>query len=72
MATLGDSKIRKALGAKLKKARKLAHMTQEQVAVNANIHQNWYARVERGEENPSYEVIEAIKKALNIKSLDDL
>lgn len=55
-------------GKNLKLARKNAELTQQQVAEKAKVHANYYARIERGEENPSYETIERIIKALKIKS----
>lgn len=33
---------------------------------------NYYARIERGEENPSFEVIKGLTAALKIKSSDFL
>ncbi len=33
-------------------------LTQKQVADKAKMHVNYYARIERGEENPSYEALE--------------
>jgi len=60
--------LRKQLGKNLKKARLKAGFTQKQVAVKADIHVNYYARVERGEENPSFEALEKIIKALGVKS----
>lgn len=65
-----DKEILKDLGAKLKKARLSSGLTQQDVADKANIHVNFYARIERGEENPSYEKLSSILKALKIKSLD--
>lgn len=55
-------------GQNLRLARKKADLTQQQVAEKAKLHTNYYARIERGEENPSYEVLEKIVKALKIKS----
>lgn len=55
-------------GKNLKKARTEARLTQQQVADKAKTHVNYYARIERGEENPSYETLEKIMKALKIKS----
>lgn len=60
----------KKLGGKLKKARELAKLTQSQVAEKAGVHVNYYARIERGEINPSYENLQSITKALHIKMLD--
>lgn len=59
-------------GQNLKLARKNADLTQQQVAEKAKIHANYYARIERGEENPSYDTIEKIVKALKIKSSEVL
>jgi transcriptional regulator with XRE-family HTH domain len=36
----------------------------------AGVHVNFYARVERGEENPSFDKLRNIMKVLKIKSLD--
>ena len=48
---------------------KLLDLTQQEVADAAGMHVNYYARIERGEENPTYDKLHDIKKALNIKSL---
>ena len=60
------------LGKNIKKSRKKAGLTQAQAAGKAGIHTNYFARVERGEENPSYEILEKIAKALKIKSSEIL
>lgn len=53
------------LGKKLRKARKLAELTQEEVAQLADISANYYAMIERGEkDNPSFEILSRIVKAL--------
>ncbi|MGH2638190.1 MAG: helix-turn-helix domain-containing protein [Rhabdochlamydiaceae bacterium] len=62
--------MHKALGEKFRGIREAAHLTQKEVADLANLHVNYYARIERGEENPTYDKLQDIKKALNIKSLD--
>lgn len=64
------SKIRQELGEKLFLARENAKLTQAEVAEKAGIHVNYFARLERGEVNPSYEVLVGIIKALKIKSTD--
>lgn len=61
--------LRKELGEKLRSIREKAHLTQQQVADAADMHVNYYARIERGEENPSLDKIEDVKRALKIKSL---
>ena len=59
-------------GENLREARKKANLTQKQVAEKSGLHVNYVARIERGEENPSYEAIEKIIKALKIKSSEVL
>lgn len=72
MVSKNDENIFKDLGNKLKSVREKAKMTQVEVAERAGIHVNYYARIERGEENPTYQKLESIKKALNLDSLDNL
>lgn len=55
-------------GKNLRKARLAVNLTQKQVAKKAAMHVNYYARIERGEENPSYAALERIIKALGVKS----
>ncbi|MFH0863714.1 MAG: helix-turn-helix transcriptional regulator [Candidatus Gottesmanbacteria bacterium] len=54
---------------KLKKARKDARLTQVQVAEKANVSVNYYARIERGEVNPSLETLKDLMGILKIKTL---
>ncbi len=70
MDTHNQAKVRKDLGEKLRKAREVAKLTQLEVATAAGMHVNFYARMERGEENPSFEKLQAIMKVLNIRSLE--
>lgn len=58
------------LGQKLSTARDAAGLTQQEVADKAKVHVNFYARVERGEANPSFEKLQSIMKVLRVKSLD--
>lgn len=60
------------LGKNIKKLRKKLGLTQAQVAEKANIHVNFFARIERGEENPTYETLEKLAKALEVKSSEFL
>jgi transcriptional regulator with XRE-family HTH domain len=69
MTSSGHSKERKELGEKLRHARETAKLTQAQVAEVSGMHVNYYARIERGEENPSFEKLQDIKKVFKIKSL---
>ena len=62
--------LRKSLGDSLKKARDKENLTQAEVAKYAKIHVNYYARIERGIENPTFERLYRILKALRLKALD--
>lgn len=57
---------------KLKKSRLKAGMTQKQLAEKLGLNTNFYARIERGEENPSLETLKKLTKILKIKSSDIL
>ncbi|MDO8659484.1 MAG: helix-turn-helix transcriptional regulator [Candidatus Parcubacteria bacterium] len=59
----------KNLGQKIKVAREKKKMTQAEVAEKAGMNTNYYAVIERGEINPSYETLKKIAEALGIKSL---
>jgi len=72
MATKDQENRRKELGEKLKRVREQAGLAQTEVATRAGLSSNYYARIERGEENPSFEKLESIKEVLSIKSLDTL
>lgn len=58
---------RKELSEKLKRARERANLTQLEVAEKTGIHVNYYARIERGEINTSYEKLLRIGEVLKIK-----
>lgn len=67
-----DKKARKEMGEKMKFVREKKNLTQAQVATDAGIHINYYARVERGEENPTFDIIRRIVKGLKAKSSEIL
>jgi transcriptional regulator with XRE-family HTH domain len=56
------------LGKNLKNARLKSGFTQKKLSEIAGLNSNYYARIERGEENFSFEILEKICKALRIKS----
>ena len=56
----------------MRKIRDKQRRDQVQVAEEAGIDTSYYARIERGEANPSLEVIYAVIKALHVKSSDIL
>lgn len=60
------------IGKKLKDARKKLGLKQYDVAEKADISVNYYARIERSEENPTLETLERVLKALKLKSSDVL
>ncbi len=57
----------KKLAKILKEARKKAKFTQAEVAEKAEIHTNYYARIERGEVSPTSDVLNCLAKALKIE-----
>lgn len=65
-----DSKEK--IGKNLKKVRKNLALKQTEVAEKAGISSNYYAMIERGEENPSWQVLEKIFKVLKVKSSEIL
>lgn len=60
------------IGKKLKDARKKLGLKQSDVAQKADISPNYYARIERNEENPTLETLERVLKTLKLKSADVL
>lgn len=54
-------------GKKIKEAREKLNLTQAEVAEKANMTVNYYAMIERGEVNPSYEKIKSIARVLKMK-----
>jgi len=55
------------LGKRLKAARLELKLTQAQVAEKSGVNVNYYARLERGEENVSFDHLDEIAKVLNIE-----
>ena len=56
------------LGAELKKARKAAGLTQEQLAFKAEIHRTYVSMLERGKGSPTVETLLRICKVLNVRA----
>lgn len=59
-------------GKKLKEIRERRNLSQEEVAKTSGISITYYAGIERGEENPTYAVLESLCKTLRIKSSEIL
>jgi transcriptional regulator with XRE-family HTH domain len=70
MASKPESEKLNRLSIKLKKARSEAKLTQKAVAEKAGVHINFYARLERGEVDVSWEKLEDILHALGLTSID--
>ena len=62
-----DLKAIKEFGNRVKAVREKMNLTQSDVADKADMTVNYYAMIERGEVNPSFEKIKAIAKVLKIK-----
>lgn len=60
------------IGKKLKMARKKLYLKQSEVAEKAGISVNYYARIERDEENTTLDTLKKICQALKVKSTDIL
>jgi len=56
----------------MRRERKKQNKNQEDVSFDAGIETSYYARIERGEANPSLEIIYSILRALNKNSSDIL
>lgn len=56
----------------LRSARIKKSLTQKQLAEKLGINTNYYARIERGEVNPSLETLKQLTKILKVKSSDIL
>mgnify|MGYP001060320693 CR=1 FL=1 len=59
------------LGSRLAAIRNKCHLTQEQLSEKANVTSRYISDIERGQVNPSYDILRALIIALNI-SADDL
>ncbi|MHB8442767.1 MAG: helix-turn-helix domain-containing protein [Patescibacteria group bacterium] len=67
MVSKQNNTIRGELGNTLRNAREKASLTQMEVAEKAGMHVNYYARIERGEINTSYDKLHKLAEILKIK-----
>jgi transcriptional regulator with XRE-family HTH domain len=65
-----DTKNLKIIGERLKAAREKQKLTQADVATATGIAVNYYAMVERGETNLTYEKINKLYNFLKLKNTD--
>lgn len=69
MSMKNNKQSRIDLGEKLRKKREKAGLTQAEVAAKAEINVSYYAQIERGEVNLSYDILHSIAEVVNIKTL---
>lgn len=72
MAYRLSSKMLIKIGKKVRRIREKQDCNQEDIAYKAGIESSYYAKIERGEANPSLEKIYAIIKALEVHSSEIL
>ena len=58
------------VGEQIRKIREKKNLTQQYVADKTGITTSYFARIERGEERPSMDVIKSVVKALEIRTSD--
>lgn len=58
--------IKEIFGKNVKKYRKLAGFTQEEMAEKINVSQTFFANIERGKRGASFETVELLSKCFNI------
>ena len=58
--------ITKQLGMRIRYLRKTKKMSQEDLALEAEVNKNYISDLERGERNPTLKIMEKIAKALDI------
>jgi transcriptional regulator with XRE-family HTH domain len=64
------SDYRRILGATIREYRKRAKLTQERLAEKADLHPNYFGRLERGEEHVSLIALRRIAHALKVRVRD--
>ena len=72
MTATPNKKSQEEFGKNLRKIREQIGLSQEEVANASHISTTYYAGIERGEENPTFSVIESICKALKVRSSEVL
>lgn len=58
---------KQSTGLVLKVAWNKASLTQQELAYKAGIHSNTYARIERDEQEPSFDTVKRLAKVLKLK-----
>lgn len=62
-----NTKILQNFGEQVKKKRKIAGLSQEDLAAKLNVHRTYMSFIERGQRNPSLLMVFKISRALKIK-----
>lgn len=65
-------KIRREIGKNIKRIREKKNANQIDVAVDAGVNPSYYSKIERGEVNPSIDILYKIIKSLRVQSSDIL
>ena len=58
--------IRFEIGSRIKSQRKKNNLSQEKLALLSGLNTSYIGQIERGDKNPSFEIVYKIAKALNI------
>ncbi|WP_439602355.1 helix-turn-helix domain-containing protein [Devosia sp.] len=59
--------LAQVFGRNVRKIRLEQHLTQEQLAFEAELQRSYVSELEAGKRNPTLDVVEAIAKALSVK-----
>jgi transcriptional regulator with XRE-family HTH domain len=73
LAFLGMANAREpqvALGHAIRRSRKRAGMTQEELGFKAGIHPTWVSAIERGRNNPAWGTVRRLAEALDVTLLE--
>ena len=62
--------LRAIVGRNFRKRREELSLSQEQIALSAEIDLKYYGQIERGKRNPSLKKIERIAEVLNLTEID--
>lgn len=63
---LGIQAVRRTIGENIRRARRQAHLTQEQLAERADLHPVYISQIERGTKAVSVETLWKLSKALRV------
>jgi len=68
MGIMSEQQIKTSLATNLRKARRTADLTQQEVADKVGTDVTYYAKLERGEAIPSLKMLEKVLRVLDLKS----